>query len=120
MIIEQELREQIRLALSGSISLNDLYVWLMDRSWNMHKDSAQSAVELASEVEALFVERSNGHLDDAAMKARLELLPNELVLEVNIGEGPRIAFVPSHGPAIRKQSGRPLAPKMQPLPVWVH
>ena len=64
MIIEAELREQMRRALRGELSLNDFYDWLLARSWNMHRDSVQSAVDLASEVEAILFERAAGDRND--------------------------------------------------------
>lgn len=65
MIIELELQEQIERAIDGEVSLNDLYRWLMDRSWNMHLDSEPPAVQLAADVEALFFDRGDGMLSDA-------------------------------------------------------
>lgn len=78
MIIEEELREQILSALSGQSSLGDLYAWLMDRSWNMHKDSKPKAVDLAAEVEALFFERSDGVLNDSDLRVRLSSLVSSM------------------------------------------
>lgn len=76
MIIDAELRAEIARALRGEVSLNDLYAWLMDRSWNMHKDSAPEAVELAADVEALFFERSDGIISDEQLRSRLGALVN--------------------------------------------
>lgn len=74
MIIELELRQEMTRALKGEASLNDLYSWLMSRSWNMHKDSAPAAIELAADVEVLFFERSSGDIDDAEIRRQLALL----------------------------------------------
>jgi hypothetical protein len=71
MIVEFELREQITRALAGHSSLDDLYSWLMSRSWNMHRDSAPAAVQLAGDVESLFFERSDGLRDDDSLRREL-------------------------------------------------
>jgi len=78
MIIKSELRSEIARALRGESSLNDLYRWLMARSWNMHKDSDPSAVELAASVESLFFQRADGEIDDLAIRSEL----TELLVEV--------------------------------------
>ena len=80
MIIESELREEMARAVGPASSLNDLYVWLMSRSWNMHKDSEPAAVELAAEVEALLLERSDGRLGDADVGRRIINLLNNVVV----------------------------------------
>ena len=67
-------------AVGPASSLNDLYVWLMSRSWNMHKDSEPAAVELAAEVEALLLERSDGRLGDADVGRRIINLLNNVVV----------------------------------------
>ncbi len=74
MIIESELRQQIDAALSGAASLQDLYVWLMARTWNMHRDSAPAAVELAADVEALFFERADGRLTETQLRRDIATL----------------------------------------------
>lgn len=86
MIIESELRAQIAKALVGLSSLDDLYDWLMDRSWNMHRDSAPQSVELASSVELLFFERSSGDISDAQARARLSTLFNNVTATIVIGK----------------------------------
>ena len=75
--MESEIRQKIAEVLEGSLPLNDLYRWLMAHSWNMHRDSPSDAVDLASELELLFIERSNG-----------DLLDRELVAELNRMIGP--------------------------------
>lgn len=57
MIHERDLHAQIAAVLSHESTLEDLKGWLDARSWNMHKDSATAAVELACDVELLFAER---------------------------------------------------------------
>lgn len=71
MIIERELCVEIRRVLAGEIALNDLYRWLSARTWNMHKDSSPSAIDLACAVEVLFYERGDGDINALETKAQL-------------------------------------------------
>jgi hypothetical protein len=84
MIIERELRDQIAAAVSGRVSLNDLYTWLIGRSWNMHKDSAPSAIELAASVEELFFDRSDGLISDDALRSMLISLLNDVAFDAEV------------------------------------
>jgi len=84
MIIESELRDEMMRAVRGASSLNDLYDWLMSRSWNMHRDSAPAAVELAAEVEALLIERADGVLDSADVMRRIDGLLDRIVVSAPV------------------------------------
>lgn len=86
MIDEKELRHQIALALSGRLSLDDLYIWLMSRSWNMHKDSSSAAIALANEVEDLFFDRSEGFLGESSMHSRLASLLHTITWTAEVGD----------------------------------
>jgi hypothetical protein len=99
MIIELELRQEIARALKGEVSLNDFYSWLMARSWNMHKNSESSAVELAGDVEEIFFERADGRLDDRAVRHALSLLLNNVVIEAALVDNHNFAPVVQHGEA---------------------
>jgi hypothetical protein len=74
MIVEEELRQQMQRALSGELRLSDLYVWVMGRSWNMHKDSTPQACDLTANVECAFAERSAGDITDAELTEQLRAL----------------------------------------------
>ena len=80
MIIEAELRSKIADALAGESSLDELYSWLMSRSWNMHRDSSPSAVDLAADVEHMFFELSDGVISEDVVRRRLSKLINEVVV----------------------------------------
>lgn len=80
MIIESELRDEMARAVGSAQSLSDLYHWLMSRSWNMHRDSAPAAVELAAEVEAILLERADGIVSDAEARLRIINLLNNVVV----------------------------------------
>jgi hypothetical protein len=81
MIIESELRSEIARAIRGEVSLGDLYRWLMARSWNMHKDSEDGAVELAASVESLFFARSSGDISEEALRHDLSSLAKDMIAQ---------------------------------------
>jgi hypothetical protein len=69
-------------AINREISVADFYRWLMLNSWNMHQDSSQSAIDLASELHLLFAERDDLILDDAAILRQLAALANSRDVKV--------------------------------------
>jgi hypothetical protein len=73
MITENQIREKLILYLSQTWSLDQFEDWLVEKSWNMHKDSEASAQRLASQVELRLAEHSAGHLDEQEL--RRELIP---------------------------------------------
>ena len=83
MIDELELRQEIAKAVNGLVSFAGLYSWLMSRSWNMHKDSAASAIDLANNVEDLFFDRADGFLAENDLRLALMSLLNNVVINVN-------------------------------------
>jgi hypothetical protein len=78
MIIESELRAEMVRAVSGNVPLNDLSRWVTARNWNAHKDSTLEAQALAADVEMLFIERSNGDVDDDDVRLALGNLLNQV------------------------------------------
>jgi hypothetical protein len=86
MIAENQIREKLGRYLSGELSLDHFEDWLVERSWNMHKDSDESAQKLASAVELRLAEHSSGHLDDAALRDELRQLLNPKVVQISFGQ----------------------------------
>lgn len=86
MIAENKIRENLGRYLSGELSLDHFEDWLVQRSWNMHKDSDESAQKLASAVELRLAEHSSGHLDDAALRDELRQLLNPKVVQISFGQ----------------------------------
>jgi ribosomal protein RSM22 (predicted rRNA methylase) len=64
MIQEQEIRTKVEALLRREISIPDFSRWIVDRSWNMHRDSSQPAIDLASDVQILLAERNDRSLTD--------------------------------------------------------
>ncbi len=71
MIAENQIREKIGRYLRSELSLDQFEEWLVERSWNMHRDSDEAAQKLASAVELRLAEYSSGHLDDAQLRDEL-------------------------------------------------
>jgi hypothetical protein len=74
MVVETQLREEIRRALRGVIAFEDLYDWLVARTWNMDRTSTPRAVELATQVERLFWDPEIGPDEDRLRRALSGLL----------------------------------------------
>jgi hypothetical protein len=73
MIAEHQIREWLARYLHKVISLDQFEDWFVQRSWDMHRGSDESAQKLAAAIELRLAEHSSGHLDDAQL--RQELLP---------------------------------------------
>ena len=65
MISEFNMKEKMAAVLANRLSIVDFARWMMSNSWNMHSDSAPSAVSLASEIQALLAERDDFYLSDS-------------------------------------------------------
>lgn len=86
MIAENQIREKLGRYLSGELSLDYFEDWLVQRSWNMHKDSDESAQKLASAVELRLAEHSSGQLDDAALRDELRQYVNSYTLHFSFDD----------------------------------
>ena len=73
MIAEYQIRQHLARYLQHEMSLDHFEDWLVQRSWNMHRDSAESAQAMVSAIELRLAEHSSGHLDEKQL--REELLP---------------------------------------------
>jgi hypothetical protein len=84
MIQESEIRQKLSALLQYQISLDEFEDWLVEHSWNMHKDSQRSAQDLVSAVELAFSEYSNGHLNDKELRDRLVQALGQIVVNVRV------------------------------------
>ena len=80
MILESAVREKLAAVARNAISLNDLANWIDAEGWNMHRDSAADAVDLASSIHLLLGERDDGVIDEAALRRELLSLLNNVVV----------------------------------------
>src|SRR5690349_1039173 len=79
MISLDEIRRQAKEVLAGRMSIEDFDEWLLDASWDMHRDSSADARRTASQISNRLYEHSKGHLSEDALKARLAELAAETV-----------------------------------------
>jgi hypothetical protein len=74
MIDESEIRDRLAaLLLSRAFAsdLEDFEDWLVQRSWNMHRDSGPAAQELAAAIELALAEHSSNHLSPEELRREL-------------------------------------------------
>ena len=77
MIIEDQLRNEIARVVNKHASLQDLYSWLMERNWNVLRNSEPSARDLAVEVEAILYEWSESLKSESKAVQELAALARE-------------------------------------------
>jgi len=90
MIAESQIREKLIKFLRNDISLDVFEDWLVQQSWNMHKDSDEAAQKLASAIELRLAEHSSGHLDDAALRDELRPFATNYTVAIWFGKPPLI------------------------------
>jgi hypothetical protein len=88
MIAESEIRDQMIAVLQGKLALDDLEAWLEAVSWNMHRDSAKAAQDLAAAVELAFFERSSGHRTNREVVERIEKLAHNVESRAKFSTAP--------------------------------
>lgn len=88
MIAESQIREQLGHYLRGDIPLDVFEDWLVQRSWNMHKDSDEAAQSLASKIELRLAEHSSGHLDENALHEELKTFVTTFTMRIVFGGAP--------------------------------
>jgi hypothetical protein len=97
MIAEYQIRERLARYLRGENSLDQFEDWLVQRSWNMHRDSGDAAKELVSAIELRLAEYSSGHLDEQSLRSELLPFINTYASQFSIGGGlPAIAGSPNN------------------------
>ena len=87
MIAENQIREQLARYLRGELSRDQFEDWLVQRSWNMHRDSVEAAQKLAAAIELRLAEHSSGHLDEPSLRSELLPFVNKTTSVVSFGRG---------------------------------
>ena len=59
---------------------------MVQRSWNMHRDSDETAQKLASAVELRLAEYSSGHLDEQSLRKEFEPFVTRFSAQISSGE----------------------------------
>jgi hypothetical protein len=71
MISESSVREKLLEVVQDKISLEQFENWLSASSWNMHRDSSQEAIEIASSIHLLLSERDDRVLSETDLRKQL-------------------------------------------------
>jgi hypothetical protein len=88
MIAESQIRERLIRFLRNEVSLGEFEDWLVQNSWNMHKDSEEAAQKLVSAIELRLAEHSSGHLSDCELRDELRPFVTNYSVEVWFGNLP--------------------------------
>ena len=76
MITESQIRDKVNELSENKIDMDAFEDWLVSQSWNMHRDSDETAQRLASAIELRLSEFSAGHLSELQFKEEVRgLLP---------------------------------------------
>jgi len=86
MIAENKIREKLARYLRNELSLDHFEDWIVEGSWNMHRDSEPAAQKLAGAIELRLAEHSSGHLDECALREELKAFANTAVTQLYFGE----------------------------------
>lgn len=93
MISELEVKENLASLLTNELSLEDFDRWLVEKSWNMHLDSAVEAQELVGSIELSLAEYSNGHLSWEELKNALRPHVQSYSVRIQLGtSAPAVVF----------------------------
>src|SRR5437660_6028691 len=93
MIADYEIRRWLGRFLSKQISLDQFEDWLVQHSWNMHRDSDESARKLAAAIELRLAEHSSEHLDEVQLRQELAPLLTSYTATVRVGQSESAAAV---------------------------
>ncbi|HVB80511.1 MAG TPA: hypothetical protein VNE82_11280 [Candidatus Binataceae bacterium] len=72
MITEAQIQQQLFGYLTRALSLNEFEDWLVQKSWNMHRDSSDAAQRLVGAIDLRFAEYSDNHLTDDGLERELK------------------------------------------------
>jgi len=86
MVYEQQLRTWLENFQAGKLSVAELLDRVTSASYNMHRDSAAAAQELAAAIQLSIWEFQNGDFAEAELRQRLTALvrPTESTVEIAV------------------------------------
>jgi hypothetical protein len=84
MVSDTEVRERLASFLRNELSLDEFEDWLVEHSWNMHRDSAPDVQDLVSSIELSLFEYSNGHRSEAELRSDLMSFLDHIVITLQI------------------------------------
>lgn len=86
MIRIQELRERLVSYIANEISFAEFEDWLIDRSWDMHKDSAVEAQDLVHAVNAAIFKYLDGFINERSLKTELLALVKDQTVDLVVSD----------------------------------
>lgn len=92
MIQENEIRAQLLEYLSGNRNLDDVEDWIVQQSWNMHRDSNPDAQRLVGQIELALAEYNNNHISDVALRQRLDRIASTYIVKFAPAEAESISY----------------------------
>jgi hypothetical protein len=86
MLRIEELREQLASYIANEIPFAVFEDWLIDQSWDMHKDSPVDAQELVHSINVSIFKYLDQYISEAALKREMLALIKDQTVYVFIGE----------------------------------
>jgi hypothetical protein len=80
--LEGQIRDELRLYVSGQVPLSTFEEWLVAMSWNIHQTGDVSAMRLAYEIDLRLAEYANGHRTEDELKWIFQPLLDTIVAHV--------------------------------------
>jgi hypothetical protein len=71
MISPNQIRDQLASYLAHEVSFAEFEDWLIDYSWNMHKDSSSDTQDLVTEINSAIYEYLDGYISEEDLRFRL-------------------------------------------------
>jgi hypothetical protein len=84
MIRESDIRKQLIAVVQNRLDLADFEDWLVQQSWDMHRDSSPSAQDLVNAIELALAEWSSGHRGEHELRADLARLAHNIQVTVRL------------------------------------
>ena len=85
MLRIEELREQLASYIANEIPFSVFEDWLIDQSWDMHKDSPVDAQELVHSINESIFKYLDQYISEAVLKRELLALIKDQTVHVFIG-----------------------------------
>ena len=84
MIEEAAIRDRLSAIARHELSLEQFENWFVPAAWNMHQDSSEEAIELASSIHLLLSERDDRILNELELRDNLLSLLNDATYYVQM------------------------------------
>ena len=104
MITVNQIRNQLASYLAREVSFAEFEDWLIDQSWNMHKDSSDEAQQLVNEINTSIYDYLDQRVSEDYLRTKLHpYLQRYNLVVANVTTGPVYRPGQSSSPAERRQ-----------------